>query len=52
MEQPKISVSFDGEIDVSAIDEVFFTTLLNRITEIHREKQNAQTQATTENKNN
>lgn len=49
MEQPKISVTFDGEIDVSAIDEVFFTTLLNRITEMHREKQNAQPE---NNKNN
>ena len=48
MEQPKISVIFDGEIDVSALDEVFFTTLLNRITEMHREKQNTQPQ---ENKN-
>lgn len=51
MEQPKISVSFDGEIDVSAIDAVFFTTLLNRIIEIHGKKQNVQPNATTENKN-
>lgn len=46
MEQPKISVTFDGEIDITALDEVFFTTLLNRITEIRREQQNTQTQET------
>jgi len=48
MEQPKIEVTTDGEIDVSAIDEVFFTTLFNRILAIHREKQQ-NTQTTTTN---
>jgi hypothetical protein len=43
MEQ-KISVTVNGEIDVSALDEVFLTTLLYRIIEIHREQQNTQTQ--------
>lgn len=44
MEQPKISVTFDGEIDVSALNEVFFTTLLNRITTLYREKQSKQSE--------
>lgn len=42
MEQSKISIFVDGEIDVTAFDEVFFTTLLNCIAEIRREKQNTQ----------
>lgn len=49
MEQPKISVIVDGEIDIGALDEVFFTSLLSRITEIHRDKK---PNATTENKTN
>lgn len=52
MEQPKIPVFVYGEIDVTALDEVFFTTLLNRITELRRETQSAQPEAATENENN
>ncbi|MEG2540916.1 MAG: hypothetical protein RSB59_03990 [Clostridia bacterium] len=42
MEQPKISVTTDGEIDVSTIDEILFVTLYNRLLELHRKAQNAQ----------
>jgi len=38
MEQQKIKVTVYGEIDTSVFDEMFFTTLLNRILELRGNK--------------
>ena len=47
MQQPKLTLIFDGEPNINALPEseqkVFYTTLLERIFELHRAKEQGQT---------
>lgn len=46
MQQPKLTLIFDGEPNINALPEseqrVFYTTLLERIFELHRAKEQGQ----------
>lgn len=46
MQQPKLTLIFDGEPNIKALPEseqrVFYTTLLERIFELHRAKEQGQ----------
>lgn len=46
MKQPKLTLIFDGEPNINALPEseqkVFYTTLLERIFELHRAKEQGQ----------